>query len=348
MARAIELAASKRTHPNPRVGALVIAASGEVAGEGYHEGPGTQHAEVMALRQAGEAALGGSVIVTLEPCAHHGRTPPCVDALIAAGVTRVVAATVDPDPRTSGEGLARLRDAGIEVEVGLLESEARQVDPAYFHHRETGMPLVTWKYAMTLDGQAAASDGSSQWITSEAARRDAHELRSRADAVVVGAGTLAADDPRLDVRTPDYAGAQPVPVVVLGRGDPRQDAEIWRRSPLVISAFERAIPSGDLIVVGGEGRPEPRSACRALAERGLLDVMLEGGPTLAGEWWRAGVVSRGVAYLGGKVGGGQGIPPLIGAFQSIESAGIVSVADVRSLGGDIRVEFVVKDVHGNH
>lgn len=344
MARAIELASQARTHPNPRVGAVVVSTDGDVVGEGWHEGPGTPHAEVVALDLAGERARGATVYVTLEPCNHHGRTPPCVDALIAAGVSTVVAGMIDPDPRTNGAGVERLRAAGVQVEVGLSADEAAAVDPAYFHHRATGMPLVTWKYAMTLDGSVAAADGTSRWITSDEARRDAHALRSRADAIVVGSGTVAADDPRLDVRLEGYEGPQPVPVMVLGEGDPPPQAQIWQRNPLVFTSRERRIPGGELVLVPGGDRPDPRDVCRSLAARGLLDVILEGGPTLAGEWWRAGVIDEGVAYLGARVGGGQGIPPLSGVFSTIEKAGIVSIRQVRSLGSDIRIDWT-RDVH---
>lgn len=347
MARAIELARAARTHPNPRVGAVVLDVLGEVVGEGLYEGPGTPHAEVVALGQAGEKAKGGTVFVSLEPCNHHGLTPPCVDSLIAAGVARVVAAVEDPDPRTAGGGFDRLRSAGIEVEVGLMAEEAFALDPAYFHHRRRGLPLVTWKYAMTLDGAVAAADGSSAWVTSEEARHDSHQLRAEMDAVVIGAGTLAADDPRLDVRIPGYDGPQPQPVVVLGRGDPPRDRALWSRSPLVVSSIDRDIPAGELVIVEGDTRPDPVATCRALAERGILDVMLEGGPTLAGEWWRSGLIARGVTYIGGKVGGGVGITPLSGVFRSIQEARVVKVTGVRSLGGDLRIEFMVQDVHGH-
>lgn len=347
MARAIDLAVEAMTHPNPRVGAVVVSAGGEVVGEGRHEGPGTPHAEVVALAEAGELARGSTVYVTLEPCNHHGLTPPCVDALLAAGVDAVVAAVTDPDPRTNGAGLARLRAAGVRVEVGLSAAEAAAVDPAYFHHRATGMPLVTWKYAMTLDGSVAAADGSSRWITSGEARQDVHLLRSRMDAVVVGSGTVSADDPRLDVRLEGYHGPQPVPVVLLGKGAPAPGAQVWQRNPLVYSTRERRVPGGELVVVPGDGRPDPREVCRSLADRGLLDVMLEGGPTLAGEWWRAGVIDRGVAYLGARIGGGGGISPVGGVFESIGEAGIVSVAQVRSLGADIRIDWT-RDVHRDH
>ena len=334
------------THPNPRVGAVVVSPDGDVVGEGWHEGPGTPHAEVVALSHAGDRARGATVYVTLEPCNHHGRTPPCVDALIDARVGAVVAAVTDPDPRTDGAGLERLRASGISVEVGLSAAEAVATDPAYFHHLSTGMPLVTWKYAMTLDGAVAAVDGSSQWITSDEARRDVHLLRSRMDAVVVGSGTLAADDPRLDVRLEGFEGRQPVPVVVLGESEPDSRARIWDRRPLVFSTRERQLPGGELVVVTGGNHPDPREVCRSLAGRGLLDVMIEGGPTLAGEWWRSGVIDRGATYLGARIGGGQGISPLAGVFQSIGEAGIVSVSQVRSLGADIRIDWT-KDVHGD-
>ena len=347
LARALELAAGARTHPNPRVGAVLVDSSGAVVGEGYHEGPGMPHAEMVALEEAGTRARGGTMYVTLEPCAHHGRTPPCADELIAAGVARVVTAVEDPDPRTAGAGLAKLRSAGVEVVTGVMAEEAEALDPAYFHHRRTGLPLVTWKYAMTLDGQVSATDGSSKWITGEEARADAHELRARMDAVVVGAGTFVADDPRLDVRLPGYQGPQPVPVIVLGHNDAPADRRLWERSPLVVSTTERDLPGGELVLVEGDGRPDPMATCRALAARGLLDVMVEGGPTLAGEWWRAGVIARGVAYVGARIAGGRGIPPLEGVFPSIEAAEVASVRDVRSLGGDVRIEFVVRDVHGN-
>ncbi len=346
MARAIDLASRAMTHPNPRVGAVVVTSDGEVVGEGWHEGPGTPHAEVVALGQAGEQARGATVYVTLEPCNHQGRTPPCVDALIDARVGAVVAAVTDPDPRTNGAGLERLRAAGVSVEVGLSAAEAVATDPAYFHHLSTGMPLVTWKYAMTLDGSVSAVDGSSQWITSEEARRDVHLLRSRMDAVVVGSGTLAADDPRLDVRLEGFEGRQPTPVVVLGKSDPVARARVWEREPLVFSTRERQLPGGEVVVVGTGDRPDPREVCQALSERGILDVMIEGGPTLAGEWWRSGVIDRGVAYLGARIGGGRGISPLAGVFQSIGEAGIVSVSQVRSLGADIRIDWT-RDVHGD-
>lgn len=341
MRRALGLAQSHRPHPNPRVGSVVVSATGVVLGEGAHKGPGESHAEVVALRQAGTASRGSTLYVTLEPCAHQGRTPPCVDAIVAAGVARVVIGARDPDGRVAGEGIARLLEAGIEVTQSPMEGEARAVDPAYFHHRETGMPLVTLKYAMTLDGSVAARDRSSQWITSERARADAHRLRAAADAVVIGAGTLRVDDPQLDVRLVDHDDPQPRPVVIAGLAALPSDARLWDRDPIVVSTGEVDAPVSETVQVGpdGQGLPEPREAARALAERGYLDLLLEGGPKLAGAWWSAGIVDKGVVYIGGKVGGGWGIPPLAGMFETMDDAQAAEIIGAHNLGSDIRVDF---------
>lgn len=340
MRRAIELAAGHKTHPNPRVGAVIVDGTGEVVGEGAHDGVGLPHAEVIALSQASDRARGSTLYVTLEPCTHHGKTPPCAGALIEAGVSRVVIGAIDPDPRVSGSGVASLRQAGVEVDTGVLEQEAEEVDPAYFHHRRTGLPLVTLKLAMTMDGAVGAQDGSSQWITSEEARADTHRLRSTMDAVVVGAGTLRIDDPRLTARVGDDAIAQPVPVLVAGRQSLPVDSRIWERSPLVLSSHPIGVPSGEVIVVGGEDDwPDPEPAARALAERGLLDILLEGGPTLAGNWWRSGIVGRAVVYVGARVGGGTGIAPLGGDFATMAQSRPVNIREVRMVGPDIRIEL---------
>ncbi|MCZ6630632.1 MAG: bifunctional diaminohydroxyphosphoribosylaminopyrimidine deaminase/5-amino-6-(5-phosphoribosylamino)uracil reductase RibD [Actinobacteria bacterium] len=343
MRRAIELARPHKTHPNPRVGAVVVDGSGLVIGEGAHLGVGDDHAEVVALRAADRAAAGSTLYVTLEPCTHQGRTPPCVEAVIEAGIRRVVVGAGDPDDRVAGSGIARLREAGVEVVEGVLTAEARELDHGYFHHRETGLPEVTLKYAMTLDGAVAAANGTSQWITSEEARMDAHRLRADADAVVVGAGTIRIDDPRLTVRIPGYDGPQPVPVVVAGTGDLPDTARIWEREPVVLSTTDRRVPSGRVVHVdGADGLPDPTSACHILSELGYLDVLVEGGARLAGEWWRAGVVSRAVVYLGAMVGGGSGISPLAGTFKTIDDAAAVSLTGVRSLGPDYRIDFELK------
>ena len=337
--RALDLATGHHTHPNPSVGAVVTDATGEVVGEGFHLGPGHPHAEVVALEQAGASALGGSLFVTLEPCSHHGRTPPCVEAVISSGVSRVFVGVEDPDHRVAGAGIAALGAAGVEVAMWESSEEAESVDPAYFHHRRTGRARVTWKYAMTLDGSVAAADGTSRWITSEAARRDVHVMRSEADAVVVGAGTIRADDPLLDNRLADQSGTQPLPVIVAGSGSLPESARIWSREPLVVSPTPMPIPAGELVVVGGNPFPDPRLTVELLGERGLLDVILEGGPTLASSWWDAGVVTRGYVYIGGLIGGGGGIAPVGGVFSNIENATGVTITDVQTLGPDVRIGF---------
>lgn len=340
MRRAIELAGSHRPHPNPRVGAVVVSRSGETLGEGVHQSVGTAHAEVVALEEAGDA-VGATLYVTLEPCSHQGRTPPCVDEIARSGVTRVVIGAGDPDLRVSGSGVGALREAGIEVIEGFMEAEAEAVDPAYFHHRRTGLPRVTLKYAMTLDGSVAAADGSSRWVSSPESRNDAHRLRAEMDAVVIGAGTLRSDDPRLTVRLDGYQGPQPIPVVVAGKKSLPREAALWEREPLVISATRREVPGGEVVQVPADhrGLPDPRATAEVLAEQGHLDLLLEGGPGLAGSWWEAGLIDRGVVYLAAKVGGGRGISPLDGMFTSIDQAQSVSITAVRSLDGDYRVDF---------
>jgi diaminohydroxyphosphoribosylaminopyrimidine deaminase/5-amino-6-(5-phosphoribosylamino)uracil reductase len=341
MRRALELAAGHRTHPNPRVGAVVVGESGGVIGEGAHEGAGHPHAEALALEKAGSQARGATLYVTLEPCCHQGRTPPCVTAVASAGIARVVVGAIDPDERVSGKGVSWLEDAGIEVVTGLLADEAEAVDRAYFHHRRTGLPLVTLKMAQTLDGSVAAGDGSSRWITSDAARRDAHLLRAAMDAIVIGAGTLRSDDPILTARVDPPVQHQPTAVIVAGREPLPVASRIWERAPLVISAMAREIPAGDLVIVDAdrEGLPDPVASARALGERGLYDVLLEGGAALAGSWWRSGVIGRGVVYLAGRVGGGSGVSPLGGDFATMAQSREVTIRDIRMVGPDVRIEF---------
>lgn len=338
MRRAIDLANGQRTHPNPTVGCVIVA-DGRVVGEGWHAGPGADHAEVVALRAAGDAARGATAVVSLEPCSHHGRTPPCVDALLGAGVARVVVGATDPDPRVAGAGVRALRAAGIEVMEGVLVDEAEAVDPAYFHHRRTGRPLVTLKLAATLDGSTAAADGSSQWITGPDARADAHRLRAAHDAVMVGAGTVRGDDPTLDVRLDGYDGSQPRPVVVTGAGPLPPEAKVLGRKPLVVGP--RPIPGWPepVVVAGTAGRSDPAAVLAAVADAGLLSVLVEGGPSLAGSLWDAGLVDRVVLYLGALVGGGPGRPVLAGRFPTIDAATPVQVVEVRTIGPDVRITF---------
>jgi diaminohydroxyphosphoribosylaminopyrimidine deaminase/5-amino-6-(5-phosphoribosylamino)uracil reductase len=342
MRRAFELAVAHRTHPNPRVGAIVLDPAGDVIGVGSHIGPGHPHAEVVALTAAGAASRGGTVIVTLEPCNFQGRTPPCVDTLVAAGVARVVVGAVDPDARVAGKGIASLRRHGITVEEGVLAAEAEALDPAYFHHRRTGRPRVTLKAALTLDGQLAASDRSSQWITAEAARDDAHRLRSQFDAIMVGAGTVISDDPQLDVRIADYAGPQPRPIVLIGARDLPRASKILQRQPLLVAGRKLDDNAGMIRVsLGTDGRPVLDEALRAIGAEGYLDILVEGGAGLAAALWRRGLVDRGVFYLAGRIAGGQGLGLFDGTWNTLEDSVEVDIVDVMKLGPDLRVEWVL-------
>lgn len=343
--RAITLAQPTHPHPNPRVGAVIADESGIILGEGWHVGPGADHAEVVALRAAGPRAKGATVYVTLEPCSHHGRTPPCVDALLEAEVARVVVGVLDPDPRVKGRGCERLREAGVEVIEGVVSrAEAESLDPGYFHHRKTGRPRVTFKAAATLDGSTAARDLTSQWITSAEAREDGHRLRAAADAVMVGAGTLLADDPRLDVRLDEYRGPQPRPVVVAGTRPLPFERAAWRPNALVLATDQLTVPAEVVVVPGDEhGHVDLLAAMLTLGDLGIVDVLVEGGAVLIGALWRARLVSRGILYLGAKVGGGSGIPIAAGPFATLGDAQDVTVVDVRSIGPDVRIEFLRKD-----
>lgn len=342
MREAISLAVPTRPHPNPRVGALVLDAAGTVVSRAAHAGPGQPHAEAAALGAAGERARGGTLVVTLEPCDHTGRTPPCTAAILAAGVARVLVGAVDPDSRVSGRGLARLEAAGLEVRAGIAAAEAAALDAGYFHHRRTGRPRVTLKAALTLDGQSAAADGTSRWITSPEARADAHRLRAQSDAVMVGAGTLAADDPALTVRLPEYDGPQPRPVVVAGRRPLPPQARLWQRHPLVLAPQPLDVP-GEVVVAPGPEGVDLQAGLEALGERGLLDLLVEGGPILAGALWRAGLVDRGVFYFAARLGGGAGLPALAGRFATLAAARDIEIVSAGRVGPDLRVEFTVKE-----
>ncbi len=339
MARAIELASKQRPHPNPRVGAVIVAPGGEIIGEGAHVAPGTDHAEVLALKSADVSVAGSTIYVTLEPCSHHGRTPPCTEALIDAGVSKVVVAATDPDHRVSGQGLARLRQAGVEVVTGVMADDSEQMDPGYFLHRRLGRSRITLKMALTLDGNAAAADGTSQWITGQAARRDSHQLRSDSDAVVVGSGTVIADDPLLNVR--DVDGPQPLVVIVAGRTPIPKAARIWERAPLVVAGPDYRGP-GELVQVATDtdGRVDVLDMARVLGARGILDVMVEGGPHLARSLFDAGIVDRVVIYYGAKLGGGAGKGAFAGEFGTLTDAIDMRITSTDVLGDDIRVELL--------
>lgn len=311
------------TYPNPPVGAVILDRDGQVAGVGGTEPAGSAHAEVVALRRAGERAAGGTAVVTLEPCNHHGRTPPCVDALVAAGVSRVVYAVADPNPKAAG-GAARLQASDIDVVGGVL-ADAVKRGPLreWLHRQQTGMPHVTWKYAASVDGRSAAADGTSQWITGEAARADVHRRRAAADAIVVGTGTVFADDPTLTARLPGgtLAARQPLRVVV-GEREISPEARVLNDDSRTMVIRTR----------------DPHEVIRALSDR--TDVLLEGGPTLAGAFLRAGLVDRILAYMA---------PILIGGpITALDDVGVATITKVlrwrydavEPIGADVLLSLV--------
>lgn len=343
MRRAIALGAAHHPHPNPRVGAVILGAEGELLTEAGHRGPGHPHAEQAAIDQlGGRIPSGATLVVSLEPCNHYARTPPCTTAVIEAGFARVVVGALDPDERVFGTGIERIRSAGIETEQGLLAEEVERSDPAYFHHRRTGRARFTIKAATTIDGQIGARDGTSQWITSSAARADAHRLRAESDAVMIGAGTLRRDDPRLDVRvSSDSEDRQPPAVVVAGNSDLPTDRQVWERpGTLVLAARALQVPAEVVIVDSDQsGLPDPVAMANALGKRGLLAILVEGGSRLLGSLWKHEVVSAGVSYLGAMVAGGVGTPLFAGAWDTLSDASRIEITEVRAVGPDLRVDW---------
>jgi diaminohydroxyphosphoribosylaminopyrimidine deaminase/5-amino-6-(5-phosphoribosylamino)uracil reductase len=352
MRRAAELAAYAlgTTSPNPTVGAVVLDTSGLPVGEGYTSPPGEAHAEIHALTMAGERAHGGTLVTTLEPCNHTGRTGPCAQAIIAAGIARVVIGVADPNPEAAG-GAQTLRDAGIEVESGVEQEIAALSNEAWLFALRSGRPFVTWKYAASLDGRAAAADGSSQWITGSEARADGHRLRAQSDAVMVGSGTILADDSHLTVR---YAGKladkQPLRVVVDTHARTPLDAHVLDGSaPTLIACGDDAEPTAleklrsvvDVVVfpLGLDGRVDLGQLLDELYRRDVRSLMLEGGPALAGAFVDERCVDRVVAYLAPALIGGEGTPALAGAGAiSIDKAWRLRIDDVRRVGPDLRIE----------
>jgi diaminohydroxyphosphoribosylaminopyrimidine deaminase/5-amino-6-(5-phosphoribosylamino)uracil reductase len=323
MRRALDAARSvSRTLPNPRVGCVLLAPDGTELAIGVHRGAGTPHAEVDALTQAGEAARGATAIVTLEPCNHTGRTGPCSQALIKAGVTRVVFAQIDPD-RTASGGAKALIAEGIDVESGPLAEEATDLNIEWTFAVTAGRPFVTWKYAATLDGLSAAPDGTSKWITSDEARRDVQTFRSEADAIVAGTGAVIADDPRLTVRDvndlPLPYDRQPLRVVV---GE--------TKIPNYYRVFDRVAPT--LMIQSRD----PATVLQKLVENDIRHVWLEGGPRLAGAFWNAGLIDRVIGYIAPAMLG-SGRAALEGEATTLADLRPIDIHDLTMIGPDIRI-----------
>jgi diaminohydroxyphosphoribosylaminopyrimidine deaminase/5-amino-6-(5-phosphoribosylamino)uracil reductase len=334
MRRAIAQAARGlgTTSPNPVVGCLLLDPSGQVVGEGFHAYAGGPHAEIVALAHAGELARGSTCVVTLEPCNHTGRTGPCAQALIDAGVARVVIAVDDPTPVAAG-GAAAMRDAGIQVETGVRRAEAERGNVAWLTAVRRARPYLTWKFAATLDGRSAAADGTSQWITSEPARADVHVLRSTVDAIVVGVGTVLADDPQLtvrDLRDGSLAIKQPLRVVVDTHGRTPETARVRD------AAAPTWIATAAAVGTAPDGRVDLHALLKDLYARGVRNVLLEGGPTLAGAFLADGLVDTVIGYVAPKLLG-AGRAALVGAgVTTIAEAIDLDLTDITQIGPDLR------------
>ena len=355
MAQAIRLARQGvySTHPNPNVGCVIVA-QGNVVGCGWHQQAGGAHAEIHALREAGEKACNADVYLTLEPCSHHGRTPPCADALVDAGVRRVVVAMQDPNPLVAGQGLGRLRQAGIAVETGLMETQARATNPGFVSRMQRGRPWVTIKLASSLDGRTAMASGESKWISGDAARRDVQRLRARSSAIVTGIGTVIADDPSMNVRLDalQLNGVEPVrqPLRVVMDTSLRMPVQAKMLSlpghTLLLTAaqdedrrlaLQRA--GAEVVAIDAEqGRLQPEAVLKLLADREINEVLLECGPTLAGAFLAAKLVDELVLYVAPHLMGdsARGLFHLPGLRQMRDRIALEWL-DVRQVGDALRV-----------
>jgi diaminohydroxyphosphoribosylaminopyrimidine deaminase/5-amino-6-(5-phosphoribosylamino)uracil reductase len=356
MARAIRLAARglETTTPNPRVGCVIVR-DGVALAEGWHERAGGPHAEAAALAAARVPLAGATAYVSLEPCSHHGRTPPCADALVRAGIARVVAAGLDPDPRVRGRGMARLSSAGVATHAGLLEAEAAELNRGYLRRIAGGRPWLRCKLAMSLDGRTAMASGESRWITGDAARRDVQRLRARSCAILTGAGTVRADDPRLDVRTPQARQAtpprQPLRVVLAGREPLEATARVFA-PPGHALVLRRGADAGLATALAGrgvevmtlpgdaDGAVDPVAVIAELAARQCNEVLLESGPTLAGAFARAGLIDEYVIYMAPVLLGSRARALLELPFERMAERLGLHVVDVSAVGGDWRISAV--------
>lgn len=350
MARAIQLAkrASYFVHPNPKVGCVLVKDK-QIVSEGWHERSGEEHAEVMALRHAGQQARGCTAYISLEPCAHTGKTPPCVNALIEAGVSDVIIAMQDPDSRVSGEGIRKLREAGISVRSGLLDNEAEKLNPGFLKRVRSGLPFVRCKMAMSLDGKTALANGESQWITSEESRRDVHRLRAESAAILTGINTVLADDPSMTVRHINSNDYQPLRVILDSHLRIRPEARVLTEpgQVVIVTASDDdkkmdELATGDVKIIQcleKNGRIELNDALRKLViDYQLNEILLESGSTLSGAMLDQGLIDELVLYVAAKLLGhdAQGLFQLP-AIVSMQNARKLDVKDVRLIGQDVRI-----------
>lgn len=356
MARALELARKGvySTHPNPRVGCVLVR-DGETVGEGWHVQAGGPHAEVHALRQAGDRARGATAYVTLEPCSHHGRTPPCADALVEAGVARVVVAMQDPNPQVAGQGLERLRQAGIAVTCPLLATEARALNPGFLKRMEQGRPYVRVKLAMSLDGRTAMASGESQWITGPAARSAVQRLRAQSSAVLTGADSVIADGARMTVRatelgldaeTTELATRRvPLRILIDGRLRVPLDAPFFQAGPALVvtcadpaAHLQYARDGHELLSLPGEdGRVDLPQLSIELARRGINELLVEAGASLAGAFARQGLVDEYQIFIAAKFMGSTARPLLDWPLARMSEAAPLQIIEMTAVGEDWRV-----------
>jgi len=351
MRMALELAAKGlgRTSPNPMVGAVLVK-EGQVVGQGYHLKAGASHAEVVAIQQAGDFAKGAALYVNLEPCCHAGRTGPCTEVLLAAGVSRVIVAMVDPNPLVAGQGLERLKSAGVEVKTGVLAEDARNLNEVFIKYITTGKPFVTLKVAMSLDGKIAASSGESKWITGEAARRYVHQLRDRYDAILVGVGTILADNPSLDTRLQNGKGKNPVRIVVDSTLRTPLNSKIFKRhSPArVILATTKSASSNrlkaflargaEVMVIAGEGPMVSLDRLmKELGQQEITSILIEGGAKVNASALEEGIIDKVVWFIAPKIIGGEKAPGPVGGL------GIDRLAAAKSLDR-ITVKRIEEDI----
>jgi diaminohydroxyphosphoribosylaminopyrimidine deaminase/5-amino-6-(5-phosphoribosylamino)uracil reductase len=356
MSRALELAERGWGHvsPNPMVGALLIQ-SGRVVGEGWHEGPGTAHAEAMALAAAGSNAKGATLYCTLEPCDHTGRTGPCTRALVDAGIARAFVAAGDPNPVVDGRGFRALQEAGVQVHSGLLAERAHRLNEAFECHVTTGLPFVALKMASSLDGKTAAIDGSSKWITGEVARSDVQRLRAWADAIVVGAGTALADDPALSIRDSRFSKSRPPARVLVDASGrvPATGRVFDDLAPTIVATSDRApddridewtrAGAEVLVLPSDDSGVSLAALIEALGKRDAQAVLVEGGPTLAWSFVRDGLVDKVILYMAPKLIGGAGAPGVLtgAGSTSLSEALALKFDSVDRVGDDLRVEAYV-------
>ncbi|WP_166569599.1 bifunctional diaminohydroxyphosphoribosylaminopyrimidine deaminase/5-amino-6-(5-phosphoribosylamino)uracil reductase RibD [Pseudomonas sp. R5(2019)] len=358
MARALELARKGlySTHPNPRVGCVIVQ-NGQIVGEGWHVRAGEPHAEVHALRQAGERARGATAYVTLEPCSHHGRTPPCADALVKAGVGRMVAAMQDPNPQVAGSGLARLAAAGIEVSSGVLESEARALNVGFIKRMERGLPFVRVKLAMSLDGRTAMASGESQWITGPAARSAVQRLRARSSVVLTSAESVIADNARMTVRADELGldseatalavARPPLRVLIDGRLRLPLDCAFYQAGPALVvtcsnehASRYQAAGIEVLAMPGADGQVDLPGLLAELGRRGVNELLVEAGPRLAGAFAAQGLVDEFQLFVAGKFLGSSARPLLDWPLAQMRDAPALKITEMRAVGDDWRVTAI--------